>query len=406
MSPKRILIFSLTYYPRFVGGAEVAIKEITDRMPENKYVFDMVTLRFDADLPRFERMGNVNVYRVGPGLSGVSTPGDLRWYKNFFKYLYLVIGFRKALVLHKNKKYDAIWSIMATYNSFSAVFFKMVHPKVPFIFTLQDGDPIEHIKKRALPLYPFFKKMFTKADRVQAISNHLASWAKNMGSTCPIEVIPNAVDYALFSKDVSKESIEEISKNLGMKEEDIFIITTSRLVRKNALNDLIDSLVYLPKNIKLLILGEGPLRESLKAQCFRLGLNYTDEPPINPHNRVHFMGQIGHADMPAYFALSKVFVRPSLSEGLGNSFLESMAAGVPVVATSVGGISDFVKDGETGLICEVKNPRSIAQKIEKYLKDQESYDYILRKGRLMVREKYDWMSISDKMRGLFDGVLN
>ncbi|MCG2695311.1 hypothetical protein L6261_04530, partial [Candidatus Parcubacteria bacterium] len=59
---KKILIFSTVYYP-FVGGAEVAIKEITDRIGDIE--FDMVTLRFDKNLPKFEKIGNVNVYRIG-----------------------------------------------------------------------------------------------------------------------------------------------------------------------------------------------------------------------------------------------------------------------------------------------------------------------------------------------------
>ena len=56
---KKILIFSLVYYPNFIGGAEVAIKEITDRLRGAD--FDMVTLRFDRNLPKVEKIGNVTV---------------------------------------------------------------------------------------------------------------------------------------------------------------------------------------------------------------------------------------------------------------------------------------------------------------------------------------------------------
>ena len=58
---KRVLIFSLAYIP-FVSGAELAVKEITDRI--NDLEFDLVTLRFDKKLPKFEKAGNVNVYRI------------------------------------------------------------------------------------------------------------------------------------------------------------------------------------------------------------------------------------------------------------------------------------------------------------------------------------------------------
>jgi glycosyltransferase involved in cell wall biosynthesis len=94
-----------------------------------------------------------------------------------------------------------------------------------------------------------------------------------------------------------------------------------------------------------------------------------------------------------------------LSEGFGNSYIEAMAAGIPVIATPVGGIVDFLKDGETGLFCEVQNPRSIAQKVEKLIKDKESRDYIVRNAEQMVKEKYDWGKISGEMRKVFFRLL-
>ena len=62
---KRILIFSLAYYPRHVGGAEVALKEITDRLSPEEIEFHIVTLRFDSNLPKTEKIGNTVVHRIG-----------------------------------------------------------------------------------------------------------------------------------------------------------------------------------------------------------------------------------------------------------------------------------------------------------------------------------------------------
>jgi len=65
---KRILIFSLAYTP-YVGGAEIAIKETTTRLGfaeyRGEYLFDMITLRFDRNLPKVERIGNVTIHRIG-----------------------------------------------------------------------------------------------------------------------------------------------------------------------------------------------------------------------------------------------------------------------------------------------------------------------------------------------------
>ncbi len=200
MTKRRILIFSLVYYPRFIGGAEVAIKEITDRISPEEIEFDMVTLRIDSSLPRLERVENVNVYRVGWAGHQKSPSDPLPWYLHLNKYVMMMTGYFKAASLYRKNRYDAIWSMMATYNSFAALFFKITHPKVPFILTLQEGDPIPYIKKRALPLYPLFKMIFKRADHIQTISKFLADWAEEMGAKCPVTVVPNAVDYELFSK--------------------------------------------------------------------------------------------------------------------------------------------------------------------------------------------------------------
>jgi hypothetical protein len=71
MKKKKILILSMAYYPRFIGGAEVAIKELTDRL-SGGYEFHLITLRYASDLPRVSVEGKVTVHRIGPAFKGVS----------------------------------------------------------------------------------------------------------------------------------------------------------------------------------------------------------------------------------------------------------------------------------------------------------------------------------------------
>jgi glycosyltransferase involved in cell wall biosynthesis len=166
-------------------------------------------------------------------------------------------------------------------------------------------------------------------------------------------------------------------------------------VEKNGVGDIIDALANLSRNVKLLILGTGHLEAALRKKA--AALDETGE-------RVKFLGFVPHAEMPDFLKVSDIFIRPSLTEGLGNSFLEAMAAGIPVIATPVGGIPDFLIDGETGLFCEVQKPRTIAQKVEKLLKDPESRTYIVNRAGQMVREKYGWERISGMMKGEFDNL--
>ncbi len=387
---RRILIFSLAYYPRYVGGAEVAVKEITDRIDPSECAFDMVTLRKQA--PVFERVGNVNVYRVGAPWFGHNTKSSR--ILPLSKLLFPFAAFFKALSLNRKQPYDAVWPIMASYAGFAAYLFKLVHPKVPMVLTIQEGDNFE----RREGIFKFlFAKIFKSADHITAISSFLADWSKQMGATCPIEIIPNGVDYRLFSSENTAIAMA-LKEELGKKADDVFLVTASRLVHKNAVDDIVSALQYLPANIKLIVLGAGALENDLKAQAIKLGLNSKES------DRVLFIGFVSHSNLPAYLKASDIFIRPSRSEGLGNSFLEAMAAGIPVIATPVGGIPDFLKDGETGLFCEVDNTRSIAQKVEKLMKDKESREYIVKNARKMVEEKYQWKAIANKMKAVFDSA--
>lgn len=379
---RRVLIFSFAYYPRLVGGAEVAVKEITDRISSDEVIFDMITIN-SGGVPAFEKIGNVNVYRV---------------FKNFGflpKLLFPFAAYFKASKLYKQNKYDATWSIMANRAGFAALFFRWTHPKVPFVLTLQEGDPLDYPKKRAWFVYPLFKHIFTKADRITAISTFLADWAKQMHATCPVTVVPNGIDYEKFSAPINPAQRQKIRADLGFTENDIVLFTASRLVRKNAIDALIGSLEHLEPNYKLLILGTGAEEGNLESLAKKLKVD----------TRVVFKGYVSHDELPDYLKSSEIFIRPSRSEGLGNSFLEAMAAGIPVIGTFVGGIKDFLIEAETGLICETDNPYSIAQKVTKFSKDTESRDYVVTNARKMVKGRYEWNGIAQKMKGVLCDTL-
>src|SRR3989339_743255 len=391
---KRILIFSLAYYPNTVGGAEVALKEITDRIAPEEISFDMVTLRFDSTLPKFERIGNVNIYRIGFAAKHPQI-GDLsRFPLSFNKYLFPFIGFLKARSLHRKNPYDGIWAMMANYAGFAALFFKMRFPKVPYLLTLQEGDPIEYIKERVQSVYALFEKIFMRADLIQTISHYLAGFARDMRYTGPLEVIPNAVNVAHFSQTYSTEELFALKQKLGKATDDVFVITTSRLVKKNAVDEVIRALPLLDRRVKFVVLGIGPDEATLRALA--------DELKVS--DRVKFMRQVSHDEMPKYLAVSEIFIRPSRSEGLGNSFLEAMAAGLPVIATSVGGIPDFLFDPEknpdrepTGLFCKVDDPESIATQVKRLLDDPALRARLVLNGKKLVTENYDWNLIARQM---------
>ncbi|MDP3900202.1 MAG: glycosyltransferase family 4 protein [bacterium] len=396
----KILIFSTAYFPH-VGGAEVAVKEITDRIGD--IAFDMITVRLNKQDKPQEKISNVNVYRLGWGLPA----GSRGLGTGLGKLDKLLFPFRAARLtskLHRQNNYEVIWSIMASFSGFAALFFKKKHPEVKFLITLQEGDDLRKVESKInLPFVKkWFKQIFTKADYVQCISHYLAKWAKEMGAKCPIEVVPNGVNQISDFTCLPARQGFQISdlRRLGLADDEKIILTTSRLVKKNGIDDLIKATQILITHYSLLvtlvICGTGIELNNLKSKIKHLKLE----------DKVKLVGFVKPEELSEYYAAADVFCRPSLSEGLGNSFLEAMAVGAPVVATQVGGIPDFLTDGKTGWFCKVNDPKSIAEKI-KYILDEKNRDEVNRvidNAKQMVLEKYNWDIIAPQMKNIFSAL--
>jgi glycosyltransferase involved in cell wall biosynthesis len=380
---KRILIFSLAYYPH-VSGAEIAIKEITNRILDNDIAFDVITLRFDSSSLRVEKVGNVCVYRV----VGIPYAGYIN--KALFPALAAIGAYR----LHRKNKYDAFWAMMS-YMVLPIVLLRMFGTHVPYILTLQDGDPFEHVfnRPRIFAFKPLLISGFKNAAVVQVISNYLGGWAQRLGYGGSVVVIPNGADTKKFMDTSLPTQTKEY----------ISLITTSRLVHKNAVDDVLRALVLLPNNIQFQILGSGVEEASLKALAQSLGVA----------TRVQFLGNVDNAEVSKYLHASDIFIRPSRSEGMGISFIEAMAAGVPVIATQEGGIADFLFDAKrnpqkptTGWAVDKNSPEQIANAVKDIIhmhseSDTESVERVARvveNARKLVQEKYDWDRIAKDMR--------
>lgn len=357
---KKVLIFSLAYYPH-VGGAEVAIKELTDRMSDIE--FHMVTMRFSAAEPREEKIGNVFVHRVGIGSSYIS------------KILYVPRATLAARTLGV-QDFDGAWAMMS-YMTFPITLLRLFFGiRVPYVLTLQEGDPFEHVFQRwYIRLFsPLLNSGFRHASVITALSNFLATWPRSQGFKNGIAIIPNGVDVKKFSGAL-------------MPHEGTVLITTSRLVHKNAVDDVIRALAMLPADVRFKVLGTGPDESALKMLAQKEGVA----------DRVEFLGFIKHDDMPGHLHRADLYIRPSRSEGQGASFIEAMAAGLPLLATMVGGIPDFLVDGETGFAVEVDNPKSIADGVKKAIAQPELVRAISERNKQRAG-RYDWDILAARMR--------
>ncbi len=370
MAKPKILIFSTAYWP-FIGGAELAVKEITDRLGQD-YDLDLLTVNFDGQQKAEEVVGSIRIFRLGSGL----------WSKYFFP----LQAVRKAIQLHKKNSYQATWAIMANQAGMAAARFKRL-TGLPLLLTIQEGDEVGSFSYQLRLFGPRLYQVFAAADRIQVISNYLATWTKSMGAQSPVTVIPNGVDLAKF-----KFQPKTIPGS-GL----VTITSASRLVEKNGLDILIRALTFLPNQVRLVIYGGGP--EQTNLQNLVKNLNLT--------NRVDLAGEVKAEDLPSKLAKADIFCRPSRSEGLGNAFLEAMAIGLPTIGPAVGGIPDFLHDRETGFVCAGGDPKSVADQIN-FISDpanQEIVGAVVKRARKVVEDKYDWAKISLQFKAIFDLML-
>ena len=400
---KKILIFSLAYYPKHIGGAEVALKEITDRFSPEEYEFHMVCNRFDSTLPRVEQVGNVLVHRIGLTTKSPAMADLRKMPLHLNKALYQFAAYYKAKKLHKKYQYDATWAMMAHSCAVPAGMFKKAFPDVKYVLTLQEGDPPEHIEKKMGVFGNRFKEGFEYADALQPISTFLQSWGIRMGFKGESEVIPNAVNTSHFMQEYTETELAIAKKELGKKKGDVFLVTTSRLVHKNGIDDVVWAMSELPQNVHFVIYGTGPDEEKIRDIIQTLNLS----------DRVHMLGHIDHAVMPKYLKACDIFIRPSRSEGMGNSFVEAMAAGLPVIATQEGGIADFLFDATrnpdkrtTGWAVDADAAEQIVEAVQDIIDNPAKVAEVTAYAKEMVVEKYDWDIIAKDMKiKVFDPLL-
>lgn len=391
MNKPKVLIISMAYFPRFVGGAEVALKELTDRLSD-EFEFHMVTLRYDSKLPRISREGNVLVHRIGPSLPSPSI-ADLR--KPFFRVLkiwFQIAAYLKARSLNRTYQYNIVWGMMAHSAGVPAGLFKRFHSKVFYLLTLQEGDPPEHIERQMRIFGPLFRAAFTRADAVQTLSNFLGDWAKRMGAR-RVRVVPNGVDLSRFGKPIAPARRSERRQQMNAKEDEHLLITVSRLVPKNGVDIVIEAMGELPSRVRFAIAGDGPERTQLEVLARTRGVT----------DRVTFLGEISQKDLPDYLASADSFIRASRSEGQGISFIEAMASGLPTIGTSVGGIPDFLRDQETGFVVLPNNVGAVVSAISRIIEQPIEANRIAEGGLRLVRERYGWELISEEMREILRG---
>jgi L-malate glycosyltransferase len=258
----------------------------------------------------------------------------------------------------------------------------------PFLLSVWGDDILEFPRKS--PIHNLaIKRVLKRADYITATSNMLAEKTRKLSEPSKeITVIPFGVDLNKFKPE---------RKSSGDK---IVIGTVRGFTPKYGLEYLIKAFAQLRQkhpNIKLTLIGDGPLRPQLVSLANSLGTTAD----------ITFTGAIPNDEVAVKLRSFDIFVMPSVGEGdiFGVAAVEAMASGLPVVATRVGGLPEVVDDGKTGKIVEPANTESLAGGLESYILSEELRLNHGSLGRAKVERLYDWSQNAKTMEDLYRTII-
>lgn len=182
-----------------------------------------------------------------------------------------------------------------------------------------------------------------------------------------IRLLPNGIDTDKVSPAQEKAPVRArlLQSECDGANKTIFLFV-GRVVHKKGIDLLLSAWADLPPQTRrechLLIVGDGPEKTNLSAQCERLGIGAS----------VKFLGR--REDVIDFYHAADAVVLPSRSEGLSNVMLEAMACGLPVVCTAVGGALDWVRSGENGVLVPPEDPAALARALEQVADNREQWE--------------------------------
>jgi glycosyltransferase involved in cell wall biosynthesis len=182
-----------------------------------------------------------------------------------------------------------------------------------------------------------------------------------------------------------------------------FLLFSGRLIPRKGVRYLLEAMPRILERhpIKLVITGDGPLREPLQAQAEKLGLS----------RWVQFAGFVTNERLSELFRSCTAYVHPAIhdergdTEGLGVVLIEALRNRKPVIASNVGGIVDVIKDGDTGLLVPEKDPEALAAAVVRVLNDPGEAARLGTQGFAYASEFFDWERITGQLERLYFAAL-
>jgi glycosyltransferase involved in cell wall biosynthesis len=371
-TPNRIrLLNMLTSFQ--IGGTERQVANLALGIHASRFDLHLACLRNRGELLR--ELEQLRVPRPVFDIGRLYTPGTL------WQAIRLVRYIRRHLI-----------QIVHTYGFYPNVF------AVPAARIAGVSIVVASIRDRGDILTPMQRWIQKQACRLadcvlvnaEAIREALIHQGYRPGN---IVVIRNGV---VASRPAGRQNGAAVRRALGVPASAPLVFVFSRLNTMKGLEYFIEAAAVVAgtfPGVRFLIVGDGGRRQELEAHARRLGLE----------NRVIFTGF--RTDVPELLSEAAISVLPSLSEGLSNSLLESMAAGVPVIAANVGGNSEIIEHEGSGLLVPVRDSVALAAAMGRLLEDPLLAARFAQAGRERVAEVFSMERSLGEVESLYERLV-
>jgi glycosyltransferase involved in cell wall biosynthesis len=363
-----------TYFYPYRGGAEVQAERLATWLVQHG-VPVMVITRQVQGAPRRENLNGIEIYRVPrlptPILRGAAFVGLGLWW--MFKH---------------RKKFDVIHTHDPSLPSTLSYVFTRFFSR-PLVINLHRGGTLGDLQR--LLDRGWYGQLhinaYRRSDNVHfvVISEDIREeMRREKVRDDHVHFLVNGVDAETFAP-VSQAEKLKLRQQLGLPTDKPVVAVVCRHVDTKGLDVLLDAWKQVP-DAHLVIVGSGPLTESLKAKA-------DAELP----GRVSFPGKV-ESVLP-YLQMADAWTLPSLTEALPVSMLEAMACELPVVVTEVGGIPEVIESGVNGLIVPPGNAGALAQALTKIVSGSPEVKQFGQKARQTILDRY---SLSEVARTYYD----
>jgi len=384
----------ISQFHPLVGGAEKQALLLAKELIQKGIRVEIITGWWNFKTPRKEMIDGIKVFRnfCAWGIFGMNKHRMIRMLGGVI----YVMSLGAYLILH-GQEYDIIHVHQVLYPAFVSVFVgKQILRKPVLVKTASSGKTSD---LRLLGEYPFgglqSRYLLRKMDYLVAVSKMSGRDFIEYGyPESQIVFIPNGVEI------VSKEAApSNVVPN---------IVTTTRFSKEKGVDILLkacNSILQKGKKIKLVVIGDGPLRSEILNMAQSLGISET----------VEFTGWIDNVE--TYLRQADLFVLPSRTEGMPNALLEAMSYGIPCIATKVGGNSELLggenKEIRTrdyaiarnGLLVNPDDVEGLSEGILYLIQHREEREELGRRGRTFIKEHYSIDSITDRYIRLYQSIL-